>query len=243
MRKPGNRTAESAGNTLRRETKSGCPPAGPTPNTIVTYLTGVSTPSLDYTGAPTPTALPSSECPGGPLALRTGRSHPESAATLGIVTGYASPSAGAPVRKGERAAAAYDLLDTAARLLPEERVADCSRHPVPGTDHMEIRLNPTTGRASYGGLAVCGDLWRCPVCSRRELQRRRVVLGAAAKRARAAGLSVVLVTLTLRHHAGDPLADLVEVLNGAWTATKSGKAWRSARERSMARACARSRRG
>jgi len=58
-----------------------------------------------------------------------------------------------------------------------------------------------------------------------------VVLGAAAKRARAAGLSVVLVTLTLRHHAGDPLADLVEVLNGAWTATKSGKAWRSARER------------
>ncbi|MCX6463786.1 MAG: protein rep [Pseudonocardiales bacterium] len=79
-------------------------------------------------------------------------------------------------------------------------------------------------RAGVAGLQSCGSPWACPVCARTIAGQRtdelREVLDAVA----AAGGSVHLLTFTMRHHAGQALADLWAGLSTAWRAVTSGRA-------------------
>lgn len=180
---------------------------------FVSTIQNVHNPQAAKRFAPSP-----SEQTGSRHGLRTERGRAVGAAPLERVTDSVSPSP-------------YGLLDGVTEMLPRERVADCSKHPVPGRQGMEVRYNPVTGRASYGGLAVCGDIWRCPVCSGRELAKRRAVLRAAGARAEARGWGVVLVTVTLQHAPGDDLGGLTDTLTEGWRKVAAGKAWGVARER------------
>lgn len=119
----------------------------------------------------------------------------------------------------------YDTLDVAQQTLPGERVGSCSRYAVPGDDAVTVNHNPTAHTAHFSGVSVCGDVWRCPVCSARIMAERRGELQAALDEARRRGWSVVLVTVTLRHSPGDALTDLLGDLGEAWTRTRSGAPW------------------
>lgn len=62
------------------------------------------------------------------------------------------------------------------------------------------------GKAFYKGLLVCGLLWTCPVCAAKISERRRVELAEALDNAKEQGLSVYLLTQTIRHGVGDSLS-------------------------------------
>ena len=118
----------------------------------------------------------------------------------------------------------YELLETAASLLPHERVAACLQYVVPG-ESAEVRYCSECGSASIHNVAVCGSVWTCPVCSARINRERGAELARAVRNANTLGYGVVLVTLTLQHKLGDALAGLIDDLKTAWRDTKSGGSW------------------
>jgi hypothetical protein len=74
------------------------------------------------------------------------------------------------------------------------------------------------GRASWAGLETCGSVWACPCCSARILAERGDELRQAIEVWHAAGGSVAMVTLTMRHGREHALADCWDALGDAWAA-------------------------
>lgn len=79
------------------------------------------------------------------------------------------------------------------------------------------------GKVRYQGLAHCGSVWECPCCmmvikAGRAEEIRHVVECHGRERC-------VLVSLTLRHGAGDNLEHLRTQLADAWRGMTRGKAW------------------
>lgn len=121
--------------------------------------------------------------------------------------------------------ARYILLELAADLLPGERVATCSKFPVPNTQKVDVNYTPATHSAHFSGLAVCGSAWHCPVCASRIATERREELHEALDQANARGWGFALVTFTLQHNPGDRLKELVNNLTEAYRRTKRGAPW------------------
>jgi len=124
----------------------------------------------------------------------------------------------------------FRLQDAAARLLPNERVAHCFRHVNPRTNPdqlVDLVYTPPDqpgrlGRGSFAGLQVCGSIWHCPVCAARITSERRKEIEKIV----AAGYTLFMVSLTLRHRRGDDLHALRDLLNRAWGKFfKSGRWW------------------
>lgn len=103
------------------------------------------------------------------------------------------------------------------------RVVKC--HSVRIKPTVDIRKNPDHDRAFYSGLAVCGSVWDCPVCSARILEKRRQEIALAVNWAYDNGFKVVMVTLTTPHYAYQTCADLLTRFSQALKYLKSGKAW------------------
>jgi hypothetical protein len=72
----------------------------------------------------------------------------------------------------------------------------------------------------YKGLQTCGSVWRCPVCSAKIAERRRVEILQAMDAHKATGGCVNMVTLTCPHQVKDNLGDLLakqaKALNNFW---------------------------
>lgn len=85
-------------------------------------------------------------------------------------------------------------------------------------------------RAGLAGVSTCGSVWSCPVCAEKIQARRREEILSLITAAEAKGCSVVLVTLTMRHNAGDRLADLWDDLSGAWAAVNRDGTYRRHRD-------------
>jgi hypothetical protein len=96
--------------------------------------------------------------------------------------------------------------------------------------NVSIEQERETLRARYGGLMVCGSIHVCPVCSANIRHRRMLDIEAAALRWLDDGGQLVMVTLTTRHHAGMPLADLWGMMSKAWHVTTSGRRGMADRE-------------
>lgn len=104
------------------------------------------------------------------------------------------------------------------------RVQRCGRVPY-GLDVGVVRTGE--GRARFAGLETCGSVHACPACAGRINAARCDEVAAALGRWRAANRegSIVFATFTMRHHAGNKLADLWADLAGAWQYLTSGGAW------------------
>lgn len=83
-------------------------------------------------------------------------------------------------------------------------------------------LRGAEGHAHFSGVMVCGSVWVCPVCASRIGEGRRQELTKALQRG---GFLPVLVTVTLQHTRGDPLADLINALNTSLRKLKAGREW------------------
>lgn len=133
-----------------------------------------------------------------------------------------SPSA----RAAERRLLRFSLQSAARELLPRERVAKCLRSPIPSAPTVDVYRSAEFQTAHYGGLQVCASVWCCPVCSAKVTERRRVELASGVKFWRdQAGGYLVLVTYTLRHHAGDDLQLVLAALLRAFELVHTARWW------------------
>lgn len=99
-------------------------------------------------------------------------------------------------------------------LLPTSRTSKCMRWRVPG-QVVQVCKDVERGKAFYNGLQVCASVWSCPVCASKISERRRIEMAAATAVAKAKGLRVWLMTLTVPHGLSDPLAVTMERLTRA----------------------------
>lgn len=90
---------------------------------------------------------------------------------------------------------------------------------------VDVKRDPAHGQAHYSGVKFCGSVWACPVCSAIIRRQRAQEVAEAVSRWQTQGHGLYLVTATLKHHRGDDLRTLLDVLTKAWRATVSGKAW------------------
>ncbi|MCA1775524.1 MAG: protein rep [Loktanella sp.] len=79
---------------------------------------------------------------------------------------------------------------------------------------------------SIGGVIACGNVWACPVCSRRISAQRADELNALLAWARAEGHAVLMVTTTFRHDKAMSCAGSVDALKRAHKRLVQSKGWR-----------------
>ncbi len=71
-----------------------------------------------------------------------------------------------------------------------------------------MKLSKEHKKAFYTGLAVCGSVWSCPVCTAKIQERRRLEISKGMDKAYESGLKCVMVTLTFPHMSFQKLDDL-----------------------------------
>lgn len=114
-------------------------------------------------------------------------------------------------RRGDR----YRLREALRRVTVIARQARCASQVVSTLGLVEVvKAGPV---AHFRGVGVCGLVHTCPVCSPKIRQGRALEIAEAARAALARGWSVEFLTLTMRHHRGDRLGDLLVRSSGAWT--------------------------
>lgn len=113
------------------------------------------------------------------------------------------------------------------------RLRNCGRVSHTAVGGAVVRISETDAgrRAGLAGLQSCGSVWACPVCARRISAQRSVEVRRVLEAVAGTGGSAFLVTLTMRHHAGQRLSSLWEALSAAWGAVTSGRAWSAEQER------------
>lgn len=138
-----------------------------------------------------------------------------------------------------RRAFRFRLQDEARRLLPEASVARCLRARAVYRDAetgrmceaSDVRVVRTTtndgSHVGLHGLQTCQSVWTCPICSARASEARRAELNQLLAWGRERGFVPVLLTLTVRHGAGDDLRSVLDALKLAKRRMHQSRAWRS----------------
>ncbi len=107
---------------------------------------------------------------------------------------------------------------------PLSRVAFCGRALA---DYVTLKSDGESVWPS--GVARCGSVWLCPVCSASIKVRRAQELEMAATRHIADGGSLSMVTFTVRHKLGMALKDVAEAEQSAFRALHNLKSFRALR--------------
>jgi hypothetical protein len=103
-----------------------------------------------------------------------------------------------------------------------KRLEDCGR--VAYGSHVTLR-RAAEGVAGVAGVHTCGSVWVCSVCSAKIAGQRQDELRRGLNNWWGAGGHVLMMTLTMRHEAGDPLSGLWDQLGRAWASVTSGRQW------------------
>ena len=142
------------------------------------------------------------------------------------VSAYLATDADTRVSRRHVRYAQREVLWSESRL---ERVRKCGRVPV--TEGGMVTIKDNAGVAHYSGLATCGSIWACPVCSAKIRSHRALEISTGASNWDRAGNSVYLLTLTMPHDFGQPLAKLMPVIAGSFSAVLKGGSWVRLRDR------------
>lgn len=86
-----------------------------------------------------------------------------------------------------------------------------------------------TRHGGFAGLETCGSQV-CPVCAAKIAHHRQQEIEKAVKGHLALNGSVVMLTLTMRHHKGQTLQELWDGMSAAWKAATNGSGWKADRE-------------
>lgn len=107
------------------------------------------------------------------------------------------------------------------------RLRDCGRVSIAPEGRVGVRVTGSGCQrvAGFAGLATCGSVWACPVCSAQIMVRRREDVAQAVEAVRARGWSIVMVTLTVQHHDHHTLTELWDAVSTGWSAVTSGAGW------------------
>lgn len=116
-----------------------------------------------------------------------------------------------------------DLQHDPAKPVSFKRVRGCGSTLGSVTPAM---LTKDSGVVVQGGLAQCGSVWACPVCSAKIQARRSDEIRQGIEWAHAHELQVQLLTLTARHDRSDRLDDLMPRMAAAYADMKRGRLYR-----------------
>lgn len=78
------------------------------------------------------------------------------------------------------------------------------------TSNVSILYVPRYAKARFGGLATCGSVWTCPICSSKISERRKLEITSAADLHKEAAGGLYLVTMTWGHRRHDNLHCMVK---------------------------------
>ncbi|MGZ5978290.1 MAG: hypothetical protein ACXWNX_12660, partial [Isosphaeraceae bacterium] len=92
-------------------------------------------------------------------------------------------------------------------------------------DMVGVRYSAGLG-AGFSGLATCGSVWACAVCSAKIMARRSLEIGVALLAWEGRGGQVAFGTFTMWHHKGMRLADVWAAIGKSWAALTTGKVWK-----------------
>lgn len=120
--------------------------------------------------------------------------------------------------------ARYQLQRVAQGLLPQERVAHCQRSTMSGSG---VAVYRSASGASFCGLATCGSVWHCPVCSAKITETRRQELQAAINTWAANGGTVYLMSLTFPHQINQSLDGNLKLFTGALKKFKESRIYKN----------------
>jgi len=84
----------------------------------------------------------------------------------------------------------------------------------------------SSGVVHVGGVGRCGSVWACPVCAPTIRETRAAEIDVALASHLAAGGSCYFVTGTVRHHAGTPLAQVLDLVAASWRSANNAKSQR-----------------
>lgn len=104
------------------------------------------------------------------------------------------------------------------------RTAKCRHTTV--KDQVSVHQSKEHGSAFYGGLAVCGSVWACPVCTAKVQERRRIEIKKGIEWAYYSGFKAVMITLTFPHLVSDDLGDLLDKQRDALKMLREGRTWK-----------------
>lgn len=156
--------------------------------------------------------------------------------------GAAASPPGFPAR-GSRAAGAepsdpdrallsgrWRLTDKLRPFQPQWRVRECGRWAAWG--HSEVELRQGDHGWTWGHVHRCGSVWACPACAHQiSLERAGEVTAAVAWwQGERKGNDAVMLSLTVRHKAGDDVRELRRGVSAAWRALQQSRTWQELRE-------------
>jgi len=101
------------------------------------------------------------------------------------------------------------------------RSAKC--HLVNVKDSVTVHKSVEHGKAFYSGLAVCGSVWACPVCSAKIQERRRKEVSQGIDWAYQNNKKAIMVTFTFPHSIDDSLKTLLSNQKKAFTLFRKGE--------------------
>jgi hypothetical protein len=182
------------------------------------------------TGTILSTARPLRKQPGQAqqLALPAAPAGPKArAGALGNTRNIFPPLGPADIVRGQRRARRRLLRDVLWHRSSLDRCRKCGRLPI--GDGVSVVDNG--GVSHYRGLASCGSIWACPVCSAKIRNARAQEIADAAANWHRAGNSVLMVTFTAPHDLGMPLADLLPVIAKSFSAVIAGRPWLRLKQR------------
>lgn len=102
----------------------------------------------------------------------------------------------------------FALQAVARSLFPKSRLDKCLRLRIAHC-HVEVWQSTKHKATHYKGLQTCGSVWRCPVCSAKIAERRRLEIMKAMEGHKAAAGCVNMLTLTCPHQVKDNLGELL----------------------------------
>jgi ribosomal protein L37AE/L43A len=105
----------------------------------------------------------------------------------------------------------------------EWRVRDCLRAVTGG--EVAVLYSPKVERAHFSGLATCGSVWACPVCSAKVSERRKAEIVEASDLHKTAGGGLYMVTLTWAHTRNDDVGQMVKRSREALTRLRKQRAY------------------
>ncbi|MFV0525080.1 MAG: protein rep [Acidimicrobiales bacterium] len=123
------------------------------------------------------------------------------------------------------------IAETCGDIRQADRLRHCGRHI--RRDHsgdVPIVHHPD-GYAYTTGLQTCGSVWACPACSYKIRKKRAAEISQVIAAHTATGGSVLYLTLTMAHAAGEALHDLWSLVQDGWAYCRQGAKWARFRER------------
>ncbi|NVN91991.1 MAG: protein rep [Desulfuromonadales bacterium] len=119
----------------------------------------------------------------------------------------------------------FRLQDEARNLIGEKPVSVCCRHMMKDKTEIQI-MKSKKGNFQIHGVMRCGSVWKCPICGAIITLKKRRDLIYGIDFAIKSGLSCLMLTLTVPHHANDKCADVTNQISAALIKFYNRETWK-----------------